>query len=263
MLPGALRTAFAYSSTDVMVHSPVIAEMQFFAKGPFGVASIALVLAILACAVWRRDRLRLPEVVCLIGAAILLLSLGRFAPIFAIVACPVFAATMPDLSDRLLAKSAVWAALALTLVLGITRVASAFPRADEPLSAWLNRHGPEAPGYPCAAADFVARAVPRETGRVINEFSWGGYLEWRLGERYQTLLDGRTQLFAADFWRALYFDGDAAREQCLTTTRADAAVLPRGNSQFRAALLRCGWTPAYHDERAEVLLPPNTVARTE
>jgi hypothetical protein len=94
------------------------------------------------------------------------------------------------------------------------------------------------------------------TGRLITEFSWGGYLEWRLGDRYQLFLDGRTQLFSPEFWRATYLSGQEERRRFLSHVRADAAILPTGSSLFRHSLVRLGWTSVYRDERAEVMLPP-------
>lgn len=263
MLPGVLRTALFYSSSDVMVHSNVIQEMQFFAKGPFGLVSGAIAVTIASCAIWRRRRLRVAEALCLVAAAILLLTLGRFAPVFAIIACPVLAVTLPDLKDRLLAQPAIWATLAVVLFVGASRLVGAFPSKHQPLSAWLNRHGPDAPGYPCAAADYVAGNVDPSSRKILNEFSWGGYLSWRLGDDFQVLLDGRTQVYPAAFWRALYLNGDTAREGFLANVRADAAVLPVARSDFRLALLKLGWTSAYRDDRAEVMLPPAALAHVE
>lgn len=263
MLRGVVRTILFYGSSDVMVHSSVIQEMRFFAKGPFGIASGIIAAAVACSAIWHRKSLRAGETLCLIAAAVLLLSLGRFAPVFAIIACPVFAVTLPNLKDRLLAKPAILVTLAVLVIVGASRVAGAFPRWDQPISSWLNRHGPDAPGYPCGAADYVALALPRSSGRIINEFNWGGYLEWRLGEKCQTLLDGRTQLFPASFWNSLYLNGDDARARFLTTVRADAAVLPLARSKFRDSLVRSGWTSAYRDDRAEVLVPPSAVANVE
>ena len=158
--------------------------------------------------------------------------------------------------------------MALVLVVGVIRVALGFPAAGLPLDAWVNRGGPGSAGYPGAAAEFVAAHVPPrpgQTGRIITEFSWGGYLEWRLGDRYQVLLDGRTQLFTPEFWYATYLGGAEARRHFLSEVKADAAVLPAGRtaarSMFRHALVQNGWTSAYRDDRAEVMLPPKQTAK--
>ena len=94
--------------------------------------------------------------------------------------------------------------------------------------------------------------------QIINEFSWGGYLEWRLGPRFKTLMDGRTQLFDAEFWHDTYLNGEDARRRKLATLSADAAVLPVKGSLFAPGLLSLGWRVAYQDAYAQVMLPPAT-----
>jgi alpha/beta superfamily hydrolase len=150
------------------------------------------------------------------------------------------------------------------LVFASYSIASAFPSQNRSLSSWLNRHGPDTPGYPCAAADYVENKVPHTTGKILNEFSWGGYLAWRLQNQYQVLLDGRTQVYPAQLWQDTYLGSDSDREKFLATQTADAAVLPSGKSQFRPTLEKLGWTTAYTDDRSIVMLPPpSSVARIE
>jgi hypothetical protein len=256
MLRGTISTALHYGAFDPMVSSGVLAEMRPFFHGPMGKVSAVLVLLAFACVVWNRRRLRAGELLVAAASVVLLSRMGRFAPLMAIVAAPMLAVTLPQLSDRVLARPLVPIAACLVLLAGVLRVARAFPPGDVPMAAWVNRHGPEAPGYPCDAADFVAAKVTPVTGRLITEFTWGGYLEWRLGDRYQLFLDGRTQLFSPEFWRATYLNGHEERRRFLSHVRADAAILPAGSSLFRHSLVRLGWTSVYRDERAEVLVPP-------
>jgi hypothetical protein len=198
----------------------------------------------------------------LLAASVMLLRLGRFAPLFALIAAPALAVTMPRMSDIVLAGAPLRIATAVVLVLGMARVAVDFPSRHTRMDAWLNRHGADAPGYPSAAASFVASAIPRASGRIINEFNWGGYLAWRLGDRFQVLLDGRTQVYSPQFWQETYLGADEGRRRFLASVQADAAVLPARGSIFRGPLVSLGWRAVYHDERAEVLLPPvSTVAR--
>jgi hypothetical protein len=260
MLPGAIRTAAFYGTKDQMVTGPVIAEMQSFARGPLGFLSAGLLLGILGCVAINRHRLRVGQMICVIGGTLLLFKLGRFAPLFALAACPALAATLPGLNDRLLKKVPVVAALAMILGLGCWRVGESFPTRTVSIAIWLNRHGRETPGYPCAAADFVDHSVARSTGRLINEFSWGGYLSWRLAGRYQVLLDGRTQIYPQSLWQATYLGSELDRRAFLAGIHADAALLPADKSTFRASLIKLGWVSAYRDDRAEVLLPPGEVA---
>lgn len=263
MLPGLLKTIFFYSAQDRMVRGPVIAEMQSFFRGPVGWICAVGLIAMLLCIVRRWRIIGLGHLLCIAAASLLLLQLGRFAPIFALAACPALAATLPPIKDRLLGKPAIVLVLASVLVMGSARFIRAFPNRSTTVSQWVNRHGPDFPGYPCEAADFVDRAVYRQSGHLINEFNWGGYLAWRLDGKFQVLLDGRTQVFPAALWQSTYLGSDVERRQFLATLRADAALLPAKKSMFRESLIQLGWTQAYKDDRAEVLLPPGAVARIE
>jgi len=244
-----------------MIASGLISEMRPFYHGGAGRMSAVIVTLMAAFALFKRNQLRIGEWLWLALATLLLFRLGRFAPTFAIVAAPIFARTLPHWSGRILAKPAICVIMSIVLLVGIINLGKEFPRSSAKFETWLNRHGPQTPGYPCAAADYVAEHLHRNTGRLINEFTWGGYLEWRLGDHYQTLLDGRTQLFSPDFWQATYLGGNDSRAAYLSRLRADAAVLPIARSVFQESLLKQGWTVAYHDERAQVLLPPTKVVQ--
>ena len=258
MLPGVIHTALFYGTRDAMVSGPVIAEMRPWGRDAGSVVALSLLLVGVV-----RAKGRVPTGVLLwvAGATAAVLMLGRFAPVLALAACPPLAAGLPVRSDRVLGRRPVVGALAGVLLACGVRIGLAFPTARVPLSAWLDRLGPDVPGYPCAAADFVADHVAPVTGRVVNEFTWGGYLGWRLGDRWQVLLDGRTQVFPEKLWRSTYLGSDADCRTFLATVDADAAVLPAGRSRFRAALLGQGWTVAHHDDWADVLVPAANVQR--
>jgi hypothetical protein len=254
LLPGVIRTVLHYQFRDPMVAAGGIAEMLPFWRGPFGLVSAGLVLGFFACVVVQWHRLSRADLLLLAGSTVLLFMHGRYAPLFAIVAAPVLARTLP-VSDRVIGRPVLRPALAALLAIGVVRLAVAFPPGDMPLERWLNRHGPETPGYPTAAAEQLAALRP---ARVINEFSWGGYLAWRGRGQYQVLLDGRTQCFSAAFWaKACLKAGAADRRGWLASLRADAAVLPVRGSLYQPFLHDLGWRCAYIDERAQVLVPPS------
>lgn len=255
MLPGMVRAVWSYQFADPMVGGGVIAEFQ-----PLWTSAITMLIVLtwLAFAIRNRNRLRLGEWLWMIGSLVLFVRLGRFAPIFAMIAAPTLAASLPQFGNRVLLRPTIRLGIASVIVVGLIRLSLSFPRPDMSLGIWLNRNGPDTPGYPAAAADFVDSSVQPSFGRIINEFSWGGYLAWRLGEHYQVLLDGRTQLYSPDFWRAMYLDHPEASRAVLEASRADVAILPVQQSRFRPTLLEMGWTTVYRDDRAEVLLPPET-----
>jgi hypothetical protein len=207
---------------------------------------------LLIVALRHRKQLRLGEWVWLLAALAMTFRLGRFAPMLAFIAAPVLAATLP-FNDRALRKPAITIALGLVLLMSVGRMIVGFPRSDTPMDQWVNRH---LPMYPTDAARYVAEHISPRSHRLINEFNWGGYLEWRLGDRYQTFLDGRTQLFAPDFWRKTYLGSDQDAAATIKAADADLAVIPRGRSQFRNALQSLGWQSVYQDDVAEVLVHP-------
>lgn len=255
MLPGVVRTIVHYQFADDMVSGPVIDEMQPFYSGPLGKAMLILSIAFAIC-VWRnRARLDAGHRLRIVIGAALLLQLGRFAPLFAIVASPALAVALPRFSGRVLRKPAFGAILSVVIAMGVVRVACAFPYRQS-FDQWVNRHAPEAPGYPCSAAAYVEANVRPASGRIINEFTWGGYLEWRLQGRFRVLMDGRTQVYPSAFWHATYLGDDAQRRRVLIGARADAAIVPAQKGIFGDLLRELGWTTAYEDAFSMVLLPP-------
>jgi len=260
MLP-SIPAAFVHMQANPIVSSTVIAEYQPFYRGPMGQIAAGGVALLLLCVLANRRRVRAGEVFLLLVTFALLMRMGRFAPVFAVAAAPAFAQALPRFTDRLLARPAFALLVLMAVGSGVWRVGSVFPRSGETLEKWVNRHGPGAPGYPCAAAEFVEKQIRPVTGRLINEYSWGGYLEWRLGDRFLALLDGRTNCFTAEFWRVTYLSGEDARRDFFSRIRADVAILPASDSRFRQTLVDLGWTVAYRDDRAEVLIPPPHSAR--
>jgi hypothetical protein len=146
----------------------------------------------------------------------------------------------------------------VVLGVGLFRVVTSFPGPGVDLASWMNRRGATMTGYPARAAAFVEQMVPRRTGRLINEYNWGGYLGWRLAPRWLVLLDGRTHLYKPEFWRATYLGTPEQTAAFLRTLDADAAILPQGGTRFQPALEGMGWTMPYYDDRAVVLVPPGT-----
>jgi len=266
MLLGAVRAVWHYQFFDEMVAGPAIAEMQAFWRGPMGAISALLALGFFVCVAIGRRQLRTGDWILLAGSTALLLLHGRYAPLFAIVAAPMLARCLPRLSDRPLANPFLWPAITVLLIVGGVRVAGAFPPRALALDNWLNRLGTDAPGYPVGAAEYIERSIRPGTvrlcgtRRVINEFSWGGYLEWRLADRYQVLVDGRTQLYTRGFWWATEL-GTASELECfLRQQSGDIAIVSKGNRRLNQALAALGWRRVFTDDRAEVLVPPQATA---
>ena len=255
MLPGLLLAVGHYTLHDPMVASTVIGEMRPFYSGGMGKISLALVLYFALCMLQNQRRMRLGEIIILLISAAFLLWKGRMSPVFAIAAAPAFSVVMPRLHDRVLAKRPVQVCMLLVLSMGIFRTAEAFPNSKTQFSAWLNRNGADCPGYPTKSAEFVSNRIEKRTGRIINEFNWGGYLAWELKSDFKVLLDGRTQVFAPQFWSDVYLNDGDQRRKVLAESGADVAIVPIDKSRFRATLVQMGWKSIHRDDRAEVLVP--------
>jgi len=257
MLPGAVAQALAYRTSDVMVASGAIAEMTPFYHGTIGKIVALMIACVWLVAIVRRRRLGISLLFMLLVATIFLFQFGRFSPLFAIVFAPVLACVLPSMSSRSLGrKPVVWIAAALVLV-GVLRVGSSIPAHLE-LDAWLTRNGPDAPHYPAAAAKFVEKNLatpkPLERQRLLNEFTWGGYLAWRLGDRYQVFVDGRTQLYTPDFWRGMLGDRERLTSR-IKASGASVAIVSVRTQRLFPALRQLGWQEVYRDEFAVVLVP--------
>jgi hypothetical protein len=256
MLPGMVSTIVHYQFGDPMLHAGVISEFAPFCAGPVGIALATILAILLVCALRRRGELSRGEWIALLISTALLIKLGRFAPLFAIVGIPLLSVTAPTLRDRVLGKPVILAMLSLCVTLAVLKITLALPARDLTIDRWINRHGPDVPGYPVEAADFVAKNITPETHRLINEFTWGGYLTWRLGDRFQVLMDGRTQLYAPAFWESIYLRPKDQLAKTMSHVKADAAILPASQSRLHDSLIALGWRRVFCDRRAEVLVPP-------
>lgn len=256
MLSGMLKMFTFLQSDDVMVASPIIGEMLPFYHGSFGKVSLVLVILTIGCAIWKRSRLGSGERFWFTGMIAFLLRLGRFSPLFAIIAAPVASVTSSRLSDGPLRSRPVAVLFAFIIAAGVVRIAIHFPTSSTSMDVWMNRNIAYSNGYPTGAADYVDAKIPPRSGRMINEFNWGGYLAWRFAGRFQTLLDGRTQMHPPGFWQSAYLGDAESRASIVRDVNADVAILPKRGSVFADALRSMGWTTAWEDADSEVLIPP-------
>ncbi len=258
MLGGTIRSILHYGGRDPMVAAGLIAELQPFYRGPLWYVTALVLLVAIGAMMWRRKDLRVAEWIVLAIGLIGLLRMGRLTPLFVLIAAPMLAAALPMLKGRLLAKPLVWCVILCALGLGAVRVIASFPSHETTLAQWLNRNGPETPGYPVDAAEFVATHVPGSSGKIINDFSWGGYLAWKLGPKYQVFMDPRTQLYTPHFWEKTCLGSLRDMQQSLAEVRADAAIVPITSKRLSDALLALNWREIYRDDRAAVLVPADS-----
>jgi hypothetical protein len=130
----------------------------------------------------------------------------------------------PVVAPRALLRTGVFAiALAATVAFPIARLADVGRGLRAAGGSFL---GPEPPGFPKAAAEFLAAS--ELSGNLAHSARWGGYLAWKLRPRFKTATDGRVTHFGADLARE-WSDGidSPAREEIFAKRGIDLVVVPR------------------------------------
>lgn len=259
MLPGLVGSIFHYATADPMAVELV--EMRAISKiGLFGWLMSLLMLAWLILLGLARRRISLLAWPWVSFLFIITILHVRFAPILALSILPyvAFAAIgFRELGGFHRLERQILAGL---ILLATVWFYLRFPSAHEPMEAWANRRVPLTIGYPNSAVEFVLKHVHPRHKKVINDFNWGGYIGWRLGEKFKVFVDGRTQVYPPQFWRSTYLGHNESRLSLLRDIQADAAILSASNSLLFDPLRQLGWHVCYSDPLAMVLLPPETIS---
>ena len=119
--------------------------------------------------------------------------------------------------------------------------------------------------HPVLVSFYESQLFPKEavvwlekneqTGNVLNEYNWGGYLIWRLPE-YKVFVDGRTDLFGDEIlgeWLS-FLEGGEKLETFLKRWDVDYVLL-QPDRRVVSGLLESGWEKVYEDEQAVILQP--------
>ena len=151
---------------------------------------------------WRN--LQPSDILQLLVFVILAFLAQRHIELFVIIATPILARHITlDLKKALSDKTLLWGVemrplghlinLAAILLLVFAGIWVIFPRR----SAF--GLGVRSRLYPEKAADFIKQA--RITGRMYNEYEWGGYLIWRFFPQRKVFMDGRTVVYGEDLYQ--------------------------------------------------------------
>jgi hypothetical protein len=191
----------------------------------------------------------------------------RHVPIFLIVILPLLAEHVVGAGERigewiaelgrieLLVKDAQRPArlrMALTagllsfVGLGIGQQAQGLPRAR------LFDYSAGLSFFPQNACDFIERQG--WSGRLYNEFDWGGYCIWRFYPRQQVFIDGRCEVYFQGAWenhQAVHY-AQADWEQRLRDTRVDTLLINPNSYLNRVLPTSHEWTRVYADSTAWV-----------
>jgi hypothetical protein len=206
---------------------------------------LALAGGILLIALVRRTVLYVDEVVLLAVALGMALLHQRLLFAWGIVAAPILCRQLADAWDhrwpahRRILPNAILTSASLAIAL------LAFPTRSA-LASQVDR------GNPVQAVDFIRRAHP--TGRMLNDYVYGGYLIWALPEQ-KVFIDGRADVYA---WTGVFQDYGAwatLREdpnRLLDHYRIDWCLLPKSAPQARVLRYLPGWSERYSDSQSVV-----------
>ncbi|MBI2943888.1 MAG: hypothetical protein HYY25_06780 [Candidatus Wallbacteria bacterium] len=109
--------------------------------------------------------------------------------------------------------------------------------------------------FPVEAVEYLRTHKPE--GRMLNEYGWGGYVIWELGDGYPVFIDGRNIMYGRKITEdSLTFQFTAGGwEELLQRYRIDWTLYPTGSRLTRALKAR-GWRVLHEDPTATVLARP-------
>ncbi|MGH9903912.1 MAG: hypothetical protein ACRD68_19045, partial [Pyrinomonadaceae bacterium] len=166
-----------------------------------------LIFATFAVMAVSKERVRLSDLLLLSATGYLALKSGRNIPFFALVAMPLLSEhAWHWLTDRSwgrwlivperreVGSNAVLQVVLNVALLLVMPVAVCVGKVSRVIAS---QPAAEARVNPTAAVDFImARRPP---GPLYNDYTWGGYLIWRLYPEYRVYIDGRADVYGDAF----------------------------------------------------------------
>jgi len=230
---------------------------------PLSQALALLLLATFCGLALSKKRVRPSELLILTVTAWATLRSARNVPFFALVATPLLAEhswaylTSHRLGEWLIAtdkekpkaSSSRQVALNVSLLLIallVVTLAAKQAIADQAMT--------ETREFPAAAVDFMIERKPAQP--IYNEYTWGGYLIWRLYPEYRVFIDGRADVYGdrlVEDWLDIH-DGKPRWRDSLDKYGI-RTVLVKPDVAL-ASLLRqdSSWQKIFEDERAVIFV---------
>ena len=230
---------------------------------PLFQAVALLLLATFSVLALSNKRARPRELLVLAVTAWATLRSGRNVAFFALVATPVLAehswsflrnlgwGQSPISSSQRKRERSSSLRLVLNLALAVivfvvVVIAARRAIADQPMT--------EAREFPAAAVEFIRKQRPPQP--IYNEYTWGGYLIWKLYPDYRVYIDGRADVYGdrlVEEWLATH-DGKTTWREPLDN-HGIRTVLIKPNVAL-ASLLRqdSGWQKVFEDKQAVIFV---------
>ncbi len=235
---------------NVMLHQPAglryVSEWQ--APEPTssrGLSLLAVAGFIFLWTLLRRAELRLEEVLLLAMGFGMAMSHSRMMFVFGLLAAPVLTRLLAGVWDGYDAARDLPVANAILMLLSLATIWMAFP-SKEQLELQVKENNP------VRAVEFIRQS--HLEGRMLNEYTWGGYLIWALPE-HKVFVDGRSDVYEwtgvlNDFaaWALLQTDSRSLLEKY----QVDFCLLSREVPMAHVLPLLPGWKMIYSDNRSVI-----------
>lgn len=224
-----------------------------------------LLLSLMGILAQSGKRVRVVDILLLVGTGYAALSSARHIPFFTLMAAPVLveaaaATALPGLEAASCLSAcggkqpgSQRASIAVAVILVIAQAAGTGVQLSRVVQ--LNRTAQEA-NYPVKALAFIeAEGIE---GKILNTYHWGGYLIWR---GYPVFIDGRADVYGDRFledYAALY-RGKADWREMVGRYPVDYALLEPDAPLSNLLRQSASWELVYEDEVAVVfILLPET-----
>lgn len=220
-------------------------------KDPRDLALVGMAALVLLLPLVRRSELRLEELL-LVGMAFgMAIRHSRMMFVFGILAAPVICRLLSDAWDGYDSEKDRFAPNAVMLAITLGIVVFAFPKAGE-LQQQVEK------GNPVKAVEFLQGSGM--SGRMLNEYVYGGYLIWAAPER-KVFIDGRADIFdwtgvlrEYGAWAALQRDPKVL----LDKYAVQFCLLSADGPMSKVLPYLAGWKMIYSDTMSQVFARVNT-----
>jgi hypothetical protein len=203
----------------------------------------------------RRSKLYVVELLLLALGFGMAVRHSRMLFVFGVLAAPVLCRLLSDAWDRYDPARDRRAPNAIMILIALSVIVLAFP-SSKALELQVNKNNP------VNAVKFIRRTGL--SGRMLNEYVYGGYLIWALPE-HKVFVDGRADIYdwtgvLSEFgaWATLQTDPRAL----LDKYRIDFCLLSRTAPMSRVLPYLPGWSMIYSDELSVIFARSRTVKQT-
>jgi hypothetical protein len=206
---------------------------------------LAIVGLIFLPTLLRRCEIRIEELILLALGFAMAVHHSRMLFVFGVVAAPILCRVLANAWDRYDSSRDRMAPNATMMLIGLAVIVLAFPNRSQ-LDLQVRKDSP------VKAVDFIRRSGL--SGRMLNEYVYGGYLIWALPE-HKVFVDGRSDVYEWSGVLDEFASWAMIREDpklLLDKYRIDFCLLSRNAPMSRVLPYLPGWKLIYSDERSVI-----------